>query len=295
MKDIVLYCKSFERDVLRTKRLIDSIERFNADRLDVFVSVPQADRNLFENIIGTGRCVWISDEEIARANPMGSVERMYATDGYFSQQVIKSEFWRLGLSENYVCLDSDSVFIRDFKRADFLSPGGIPYTVLHQSKELLQLACDRGKQKVVDAFYEDCARAKALFNRVGPGYDFGPPPMIWSAKVWRDLADHHLTPQGLTFWDAIDRYPAEIRWYGEAFLKYQSIPLLPIEPLFRFYHYDWQFYAYRKLGEKEEKLQSNYLGVVYQSNWEYEMDYGKPRKGLASRVVRRLKCMAKLI
>lgn len=295
MKDIVLYCKSYKRDVLRAKRLVDSVERFNADQLGFFMSVPNDDRQLFENVIGRQRCEWISDEEIVSANPAASLERMYKTPGTISQQVVKSEFWRLGIADNYVCLDSDSMFIRDFKRSDFISPEGIPYTVLHQSKELLQLASNRGKQKVVTDFHSESEKAKSLFNRIGPDYDFGPPPMIWSHKVWKDLATKYLEPQGLTLWDAIDMYPAEIRWYGEALLQYESIPLLPIEPLFRFYHYDWQFYANKKLGESEEKLKPNYLGVVYQSNWQYEMDYGKPEKGLASRALRNIKRAIKLI
>jgi hypothetical protein len=65
MKDIVLYCKSYKRDVLRAKRLVDSIERYNAERLNFFMSVPTEDRQLFENLIGKQRCEWISDEEIA--------------------------------------------------------------------------------------------------------------------------------------------------------------------------------------------------------------------------------------
>ncbi len=289
MKDIVLYCKSYNRDVLRAKRLVDSIECFNLDKLDVYMSVPQADRKLFENLVGKNRCVWISDEEIVSANPAASVERMYKTLGGFSQQVVKSEFWRLGISDSYVCLDSDSIFIRDFKHSVFISSNGTPYTVLHQSKELLQLASNRGQNKMVESYYAESERAKSLFNRSGPDYDFGPAPMIWSGKVWQDLSEKRLEPQGLTLWDAIDMYPAEIRWYGEALLNYKSIPLIPIEPLFRVYHYDWQFYANKKLGESEEKLKQNYLGVVYQSNWEYEMDYGKPQKSLFSRVARKLR------
>ena len=289
MKDIVLYCKSYKRDVLRAKRLVDSVERFNADRLGFFISVPNDDRQLFEDLIGKQRCEWISDEEIVSANPAASIERMYKTPGTISQQVVKSEFWRLGIADSYVCLDSDSMFIRNFKRSDFISTKGIPYTVIHQSKELLQLAGNRGKQKVFIDYCSDSEKGKSLFNRVGPDYDFGPPPMIWSRKVWQDLATKHLEPQGLSLWDAIDRYPAEIRWYGEALLKYESIPLLPIEPLFRFYHYDWQFYTNKAIGETEEKLKQNYLGVVYQSNWEYEMDYGKPEKSFLSRTARKLR------
>ena len=45
----------------------------------------------------------------------------------------------LKLRSNYLCIDSDSIFIRDFGKTDFLASDGEPYTVLHQNKELFQL------------------------------------------------------------------------------------------------------------------------------------------------------------
>jgi hypothetical protein len=289
MKNIVLYCKSYQRDVLRAKRLVDSIEKFNSEGLAFYMSVPEEDRQLFLNNIGSGRCEWISDEEIVSANPQAQVERMYKISGYVSQQIVKSEFWRLGISENYVCLDSDALFIKKFGEKEFISQDGVPYTVCHQSKELLQMAENKKRHKLVEGYVSESDRAKAIYNRVGPNYDFGPPPMIWSSKVWKDLSDKYLAPKGMTLWDAVESFPAEIRWYGEALLKYKSIPLYPIEPLFRFYHYDWQYFTLKKQGETIEKLREQYLGVVLQSNWEYELDYGSHQKSMLSRVARGLR------
>lgn len=289
MKDIVLYCKSYHRDVLRAKRLVDSIEEFNTEGMEFYISVPEADRQLFLNNIGTGRCKWLADEEIVCANPHAQVERMYKIPGGVSQQIVKSEFWRLGIAENFVCLDSDAQFIKEFGKKEFMSQDGVPYTVCHQSKELLQMLENKKKLKIVEEYVSESERAKAIFNRVGPNYDFGPPPMIWSSKVWKDLSDKYLAPKGMTLWDAVESFPAEIRWYGEALLKYESIPLYPIEPLFRFYHYDWQYFTLKKQGETIEKLREQYLGVVLQSNWEYELDHGAQQKSLLSRAARNLR------
>ena len=289
MKDIVLYCKSYNRDVLRAKRLVDSIECFNKDKLDVYMSVPQEDRKLFENLIGTNRCVWISDEEIVSSNPALSWARIQEIDPGKAQQIVKSEFWRLHPCTGYLCIDSDSIFIRDFQRSDFMAADGVPYTTFHQGKELLQLASNLGKNKTVQNFRLENVRAKEIFGRNGPDYDFGPTPVMWASRVWQDLANKYLEPRGWSFMDAINHYPAELRWYGEALLAYESIPLHPIEPLFRVYHTDWQYFTQRKLGENIEKMRENYLGVVMQSNWEYEMDYGKPQKSALSRAARKLR------
>ena len=81
----------------------------------------------------------------------------------------------------------------------------------------------------------------------------------------------------------------EYLWYGEALLKYQAIALRPIEPLFRVYHYDWQYYILKRQGENIDSLKRMYLGVIYQSNWESEMDFGAAQKSMASRILKQLK------
>lgn len=289
MAGLPLFCKSYHQDVLRVKRMVDSIEACNTDKLPVFISVPGGDRQLFLNKVGSGRCEWLSDEEIVAANPALSWARLQEMDPRKSQQVVKSEFWRLHNCSAYLCLDSDSVFVRKFQTADFLAADGVPYTILHQSKELLQLAINVGRPKLVENFRHDSALAKAIFDRDGPDYDFGPTPVIWASKVWQDLATNYLQPRGMSFMDAIIQFPSELRWYGEALLAYQSIPLHPVEPLFRVYHTDWQYFAQRKAGETLEKLQVNYLGVVMQSNWHYEMDHSNSEKSIMSRAVRKIK------
>jgi hypothetical protein len=40
MKDIVLYCKSYYRDVQRVRRLAESVRRFNSGNLPLYLSCP---------------------------------------------------------------------------------------------------------------------------------------------------------------------------------------------------------------------------------------------------------------
>ena len=46
----------------------------------------------------------------------------------------------------------------------------------------------------------------------------------------------------------------------------------PIEPIFRCYHYEEQYYFWKMAGETEEKIAENYLGVCMQSNWDKRLD-----------------------
>ena len=289
MKDFVLYCKSYSRDFLRLKRLLHSIAKFNADALPFYISTPKADQALLIEVLGKEGYIWVADEDIVTANPRSSFEKYQAMPGGLSQQIVKSEFWRLGLAENYLCLDSDSLFIRDFHKSDFLSVDGVPYTVLHQNKELFQIASNRGQDQVERELKAEADRVQKLFGRIGPNFYCAPAPFIWSAKVWQSLDTQLLQPQGITIWEFITPEYPETLIYGEALLKFQAIPLIAIEPLFRIYHYDWQYFLMKRLGETEAKVAKHYMGIIYQSAWESELNFGTSQKSLPSRLLKRLK------
>jgi hypothetical protein len=170
-----------------------------------------------------------------------------------------------------------------------MSGDGTPYTVLHQNKELFQLAADRGYEKVERDLRIEAERVKAIFNRKGPNFYCAPAPFIWSAKVWQSLDAEYLKPKGISLWDFISPDHPETLIYGEALLKYRAIPLIAIEPLFRTYHYDWQFFLMKRLGETKNKVAQNYLGVIYQSAWDSELNLGQPQKSLPSQLLSRLK------
>ena len=220
MKDLVLYCKSYRNDFLRLQRLLSSIEQYNDDQIPFYISTPVADKEMLEKILGEhGSYTWIADEDIVAANPKAVFEQYQAMPGGLSQAIVKSEFWRLKISENYLCLDSDCVFIRPFSKADFLTADGIPFTVLHQNKEFFQLANNRGQAKVTANLRAEAQRVQALFDRQGPEFYCAPAPFIWSAKVWESLDREYLIPKGITLWDLVTPQYPETLIYGEVLLK----------------------------------------------------------------------------
>jgi len=289
LKEIVLYCKSYRKDFLRLKRLLGSIKEFNSDQIPFYISTPEEDHNLLLELVGDKGYEWVSDESIIKANIQATAGVEKNKSGGLTQQIIKSEFWRLNVSENYVCLDSDCIFIKDFRKSDFLAADGNPYTVIYQNKEYFQLAVDRGFTKAPQELKAEGDRVKALFARQGPNYYCPCPPFIWSAMVWKSLDESFLKPQGLTFWDVCTSEHPETLLYLEALLNYKAIPLYPIEQLFRIYYYDWHYFLLRRVGELPSKLKENYLGVIYQSSWDLSLDYGDSQKSLPSRALKKLK------
>jgi len=262
MKELVIYCKSFCRDVNRTKILYESIQRFNEDKIPFYISVPSEDVQLFKNTLGTENYVLITDEEVLG----DKIEQSWKT-----QQTIKSGFWKLGICHNYMMVDSDSYFIKPFYLKDFIfdKTNHTPYTVMHEQKDLFSWTAKNTNVLGFDpqlSFVECRTPIQELFDRKGRLYDFGPGPVIWSTSVWSSLDDGYLKPNNLTFGDLINMVSSEFTWYGEWLLISKIIPLWPIEPIFKFFHYLQEYQEYKRLGYTEEHWSRNYFGVVMQSS-----------------------------
>jgi len=289
MISLVLYCKSYSVDLKRVVRLARSVAQFNADKLPFFVSVPAADLPLFREHLAGMAVELLTDETIIAANPAIQAQAFAKLPGNVAQQVVKSEFWRLGHSDNYLCLDSDAFFIRPFGAADFVTSDGTPYTMLDEGHDLLEGALSQGRPRVLDDFQKEAARVQTLFGRQGKAYSFGPFPLVWHRAVWESLETHYLLPRQMSLADAIGSAPIESRWYGEALLCFKAIPLLPTQALFKVYHYAWQLDQDRRRGVTSKDLARLYCGVIHQSAWERQLDWPTEGGNLVSRVGRRIR------
>lgn len=288
MSNVSILCKSYRPDLERAVVMAESVRKFNRDALPLYISVPKCDLEVFKSRIGTSDVIWISDEEIVAANPSIDMDAYLNLPGHISQQIVKAEFWRVNAKESCVCIDSDSRFIRDFFASDFLSPEGYPYTILHEGKPFLQFCLMNGIQET-ELYSEQMSQdMRDYFGRQGPSYNYNPFPVIWSKKVWLAL-DAKLKADGTNILDAIVAHPYESSWYGETLLKYQPIPLLPKEPIFKAYLYLEEYEHDKAMGMNEKILAKFYLGVVYQSNWYPH------RLKILKRVAYKLKRLVKLM
>jgi hypothetical protein len=266
---IALYCKSYSGDVDGVALLVESVKKFNTDRITFYLSIPKEDRTLFYDRLGQHSMGWIqliNDEDITGDK---------LCQDWKNQQIVKMMFWKLGLAENYVILDSDSYFIKPFGLADFLvnykTPldNAVPYTVMHEQKDLFSWTSKHTDILGFDpkkSFGECRQPVMTLFERKGRLYDFGPVPVIWSSRVWQSLEEEYLKPNEITFNDLINTVASEFSWYGEWLLVKKPIELWPIEPMFKVFHYRQQYEEAKQLGYTEEHWADNYLGIVMQSS-----------------------------
>ena len=284
-----LYCKSYRNDVLRAFELLRSIEQYNINSIPFFISTPEKDKLIFKNKLGLIGYEWVADEEIASLNKMANINDLERLPGSLTQQIIKSEFWRMGTSKAYLCLDSDSIFIKNFSLSDFQAENGNTYTIAHSSKEFFNEANKAGQNYIYKNFQRESSNIKSIFMREGEDYDFGPSPYVWHKDVWNWLSNYLKSEKNMSLWDVIGLYGTEDRWYGEALLKSRAIDFVPIKPLFKVYHYKWQYINDQKKGVNLEKLRKNYIGLISQSNWDKRLDseYGKKKK--ISKIFRNIK------
>jgi len=266
VSNISILCKSYRGDLVPAIAMAESVRRFNRDGLPLYIAVPRDDLELFKNRIGTNDVIWLTDEEVISANPAINMDAFHALHGRISQQIVKAEFWRVNPHDNCVCIDSDSRFIRDFYTSDFLSPEGQPYTIFHEAKMYREFCLMHGIQETELYFEAIANEMRECFGRLGPSYAFNPFPVIWNKEVWRALLSK-LEAEGINMLDAIVAHPHESSWYVETLLRYQPIPLLPVEPIFKAYLYLEEYEHSKKYGVDEAMLAKLYLGVVYQSSW----------------------------
>lgn len=292
---LVLYCCSFSKDLNRVGRLLQSIQRHNTAKLQTFISAPAKDLELFKRELSGYDFTLVNEEDIIRRNPRIDMALLYQKPGGIQQQVIKSEFWRLDISDNYLVLDSDCIFIKDFGLADFMATDDVPYSVIHEGKDILQATERFGPRYVRHGFMANRTPIRDIMDSKGVVYDYGGAPFLWSRKVWEALDMNFLQPNQMSFLDAVLKCESELTWYGESLMKYRPFPLYPREQLFRHYHYEHQYWQDRMLGYTEDILRKDYLGVVYQSNWQTWEDFGQPRKKLPSLMLRSIKRWLKFI
>lgn len=278
MPRLVIFCKSYKPDMLRVRRLAQSIALYNQGAIPFYISVPASDRAVFVEHFRSYPCHILTDEDvIAKSQEMyGPIPSTFPL--HLVQQLVKLEFWRMGLAEHYLWIDSDSYFIRNFTEQDFFRDG-IPLTVMHEKTELFDFMEQWGNYKVRTDFQSNVRRIQQLFRRVGPDYDFGPSPVLWSADVLRSLSDAFIRPRGLTIYEILEQFPVEITLYGEYLLSLRESVFHPCPPFFKVFHYQEQFLDAQEKGEWDYSLAQCYLGVVMQSNWARLKQPAKKRLG----------------
>ena len=258
--------KSYLPDIDYTKRFLESFKKFATEPIPLYVVVPDSDVSAFEDIVGeTGEVLpeslwaeYLVDYSIDGNSP-----------GYINQEIIKLAFAEKGFLANYLCADSEAVFIRPFSSNDFMASATTPFTFVTEDHELQ-----------VDPIYfarYGKAREQSLI-RLREFLELPPTPFatchnmaLFSGQVLASLREFMGQSQ-LTYPDLLEISPYEFSWYNFWLEKTEVIPRVTREPIFEMLHMQHHHLSYALKGIQIDDLARGYVGVVVNSG--YSRDQG---------------------
>lgn len=260
--------KTYRGDLAYAERLIVSYTTYNADAIPLFIVVPQFDLEAFEKFKSKNITLF-SDESIT-THLVSDDSVRGIRPGYVNQEIIKLAFWEKKVCENYLCLDSDGEFIRDFFVSDFMYDSKTPYTILVEDNELkvepeYYRTHWQGREKSIRKIQETISLTD---KRMLTCHGFA----ILSAKVLESLYKNFMVPRQLTYRDLLKISPYEFSWYNMWLQKDKTIPLYQKEPIFKYFHHKNHHLDYLRKGITLTDIARGYVGIVINSN--YSRGYG---------------------
>ena len=262
MKDVAFFIKSHRPDLALVRRLLDSVSQHNRDQICVFVSVPADDVLAFQDLSRRFTDVSVLADDYFGI-PRVDQKIWGFAPGYITQQLVKLSVQRLSEARNYLILDSDTYFIRDFEKKDFIAPDGTGLTVLAEDNDL-----------VADPAYAPFAEGRAM--KIGLIADrLGVPTLsrttchnntVFQDSVLNDFHDWYRS-EGLSLLDLMAIAPVEFTWYNFFLIKHCPEQLVSIEPFIRMMHTRSEYRRLVAAGFSHESLRKSYLGVCLNSGW----------------------------
>lgn len=256
-------------DIALARRLVRSYEKYNLDNLPLLLVVEDKDFPEFQEFID-GTVTVMSYSSIP--TEFAHTEIAGVRPGYLNQDIVKLAFHRTGIFRNYLCLDSDGLFIRNFYRSDFIGFDGTPYAILVEDKDLQ--ADNRywreywkERQEALDFIWENLGGSGQQIRLTCHGFQ------IMRSEVLEKFELTFLKERGLS--DFIDLYrlcePKStylFSWYNY-FLQLHFHDFQIREPLFRTFHSAREFLRFRWFGFTTEDWGRAYVGLVINSNFQH--------------------------
>ena len=261
MSSFGILLKSYGPDLPYAERFMRSYSQYAHEEIPVFAVVPDDDVADFSTMMaGRGEVI----PESAWAKHLVDYRIHGNAPGYINQEIIKLAFYELDLVDNYLCADSEAVFLRPFSSVDFMADSQTPFTFAFEDKELM-----------VDPLYESAYGARRRQYLMALRQELGLPdtPMltchnmaVFSSTVTRSLAGY-LQGREMSYANAMEMCPYEFSWYNFWLEKEQVIPRVLREPIFLMLHMEHQHLEYALKGVDEADLARGYVGVVVNSGF----------------------------
>lgn len=263
MKNFVMFCKTYSGDLKRVSLMIASFNKYNIDKMSLFLSVPESELELFRQFESETIQV-VSDESYAGKYFTGKKLHNLPI-GYINQEICKLSFWESKFAKNYLCLDSDLLFIRNFHESDFMADRDTPFTILIMDKDL---AIEKHyhsfwlcRQEFIASIYktiglEDC-RYRTCHGM-----------QVLNATVLASLKNDFMAKNKYSYVDLIAIAPFEFTWYNAWFQKCGLVREVAVEPFFKTFHMRIEYTLSRLRGLDLDDYAYSYVGIILNGNWD---------------------------
>lgn len=265
MDKFAFLLKTYEKDFIYAKRLLNSFQKYNRDDIHCYVVVPRKSQEILKDSLSMEvkqNLSFIPEDEF---EGLVNKDINELSAGYINQEIIKLSFWEKGLCTNYCCLDSDGEFIRDFFFNDFMYDENVPYSVLVEDKDL------KTDPIYYKAFWVN--REKALL-KIQKELGFKCSKLLtchgfqtFSSVVLRSFKADFMDLKGYDYIDLMKISPYEFTWYNIWLQKSKAIEIYPCEPFFKTFHIKKHLLYSRMYGVKLDDLARSYLGIIINSNY----------------------------
>ncbi len=269
------YLKTFNRDFSRVYNLLKSFIKYNVENINLIISCPKNQLQQF-NFPNSKNIVLIADEDFALKDLANKIDwsNTNMTVGYVNQEICKLVFHKTRIASNYLCLDSDLIFLRNFYINDFMFNDQTPYTILVQDKDLsIQRYYNQrawnGRQREIKKIYE-------YFKLEDPRYRTCHNMQVFNTKSLLSLEKDFLKIKGLKWLDLIKISPYEFTWYNCWLQKSNLIEIKACEPFFKMFHCREEYIISQLKGLRKKDYAHSYVGLVLNSGWLSPKEYRDP-------------------
>ena len=271
--NFAMFCKTYSEDLERFRILSKSFHEHNVDKISLYISVPEQDLELFKEFEINDNVFLISDESYAVEYMIKEKINNFSI-GYFNQEICKLSFWETNLVENYLCIDSDVIFIRDFYVSDFMHDENTPYIVLVMDKDLSIEKHYQGfwkeRQEKIKRIYDEIGlKDKRLRTCHGN--------TILNSRVLNSLKKDFMYNRNYTYKDLVAISPFEFTWYNAWFQRCKLVDEYAVEPFFKTFHTRIEYIFSKLKLIKLQDYSNAYVGLILNSNWDKpECEYKNP-------------------
>lgn len=253
---LVFFLKSYAPDLEFAHRFLQSFTRHNVDGIPLLLVVPDSEIGLFETFTNAGHSV-LGESRFEQWLPHESIHGN--SIGYTHHQVIRLSFWELGIAQNYLNVDSEMVFLRDFRVSDFLADDITPYTFLSEDFELWTDPAYRESHFLRRR--EQMLSIKKALGWRDPRFPTMHGGGVYNFEALRLLREEFMDPRGLAYSDLLRIGPIPPTWHSFWVQYRKPYAVIPRRPWYLFIHNSEQLQRLILEGKHEADIAEDFLAL----------------------------------